>query len=141
MKVFRVMRSVMVRALLSVDDKGAFRAPAERQSLPCPDLSPPPVVLDVDRHRTGRCVEDVLRRDPDVRALGDRSDERVLFSRSDATLLRADAYLEEPGPVESLARHAHDRAVGQLDGALAHDLPLQKIRDAEEAGHERRPGR
>src|SRR6476620_12528715 len=120
MKVFRVMRSVMVGALLSVDDERAFRTPAERQSLPCRDLSSRPVVLDVDRHRPGRCVEDVLRRDPAVGALGDNPREQVLFSASDTELLRPDADLEAPAPVESLARHAHPLRDVPLHGAPAH---------------------
>src|SRR5215472_196261 len=107
------MRSDIGR-LLGVDDEGALRAPAERQALPGRDLATGPLVLHVDGHRTSRCLEDVLRRYPDVRALGDDSREHVSFFPSDAKLLRPDPDLDGAGPsLQPLTGHADESSVQQ----------------------------
>src|SRR5207237_10673280 len=115
-------------------DEGAFWTPTERQALPCRDLAPGSIVLHVDAHRARRRVEDVLRRDPDVRALGDGPRERVPFSASDAELLGPHPDLDGAGPpLQSFAPALHLGPVGQLDTVTVEGCPLTEIGDTGEA--------
>src|SRR5262245_6889218 len=94
------------QGLLDVDDERAFGAPPEGEPVAGRDpVHARTVVLDIDGHRTCRRVDDVLRRDPDVGALGDDAAERVT-ALTDAQLLRTNADLHlAASAAERVARH------------------------------------
>src|SRR5437762_2565265 len=107
----------MSRGLLYVDDECALGAPADREAVARRNpVRPRTVVLDVDGDGAGRRVDDVLRRDADVRALGDDAGERVRLAGSEPQLLRAHTDLHlAAAAAQGVTRHLHLGAVLEAD--------------------------
>src|ERR1044072_7490179 len=101
--------------------------------------SPGVAVLDVDGDRAMRRLDDVLRRDADVRTLGHLAGERVLVGAPQPDLLGPDADRDRPLAARG-SRGTHDGAVLEPDGAVAEGLALEEVGDTEEPCDEGRRG-
>src|SRR3954467_12841645 len=122
----------------SLQDECRFRAERQGHRTAGTDLlSTAMRVLCEDHQSSDVGLHDVLRCDADVGALEDTTGNPVGLRTVELNLFRPYAHLD-------VARRAIpslelDAAVRRLDDAVARG-PVDQVRDAEEAGDERRPG-